>query len=243
MSEDLTTHKPAVHAGPAAPEWLEGSWVSCSYSSFTRQRLQTDDNGLLTVVSSQGWGAYAMAFFMMGIGAVLACMAANAGLSFWKSAPGGWMGAATSACVGAFVLVFCGMGLLFVLFALLLAWPPGRGAAFDTLARACRHVRTPFPAGALKEAKFSMTRESFAALRARRETELPFADVLGIQLLSKEEKMASSEATWSSKTHQLNLVLKDRSRLPVMCHGDRAAMEEDARTLAKWLRVQVWAGV
>ncbi len=89
-----------------------------------------------------------------------------------------------------------------------------QGAVFDVMAQRCSRLKI----GKLKG------------------QEVSFAKVEGLQVLQFEAK--SDDSTYTN--YQLNLVLKDCTRANLMTHGNQAAMEADADTLAQVLRVPVW---
>ncbi len=68
-----------------------------------------------------------------------------------------------------------------------------------------------------------------------------FAQIHALQVL--EERVSGSEDSPNYTSYELNLVLKDGSRLNVLDHGDRARLERDAELLAKMLGCPIWNGV
>lgn len=69
-------------------------------------------------------------------------------------------------------------------------------------------------------------------------TAFHFSQLAGVQVLSQRHAGDSDSSPYTS--YQLNLVLKDLTRLNIMNHGDSKAIEADADTLAPLLRVPVW---
>jgi hypothetical protein len=61
-------------------------------------------------------------------------------------------------------------------------------------------------------------------------------DIYAIQLLS--ESCSWSESSYCS--YEINLVLKDKSRVNVMDHGDLNVIRNDAKTIWNFLWVPVW---
>ncbi|MDY7011510.1 MAG: hypothetical protein SVV80_12285 [Planctomycetota bacterium] len=61
-------------------------------------------------------------------------------------------------------------------------------------------------------------------------------DMEGLQICSKTVS-GSEGGSWTA--YELNIVMNrpPRARVPVICHGDRAALFEDARKLAEFLNV------
>ena len=70
---------------------------------------------------------------------------------------------------------------------------------------------------------------------ARRQVAVPFARIRAVQLLSKE-----STGDEHFQSFELNLVLKNAERLHVVCHGNEAAMLQDAHRVASHIDVPVW---
>lgn len=200
-----------------------------------------DDAGVARVVSTQHWTGYAMAAFLAAMGLVPMFIGANVAMGFLKSLPAGWVGVVIGMFLGVFALAFVGGGLLFVLLGVFLAWPAGKGPAFDPLDRTCRHLRR-VPGGLRVSGRVfagSMAPMPFA----RRDGEIPFGDVQGLQLLAKRSGVPAGGQSIPMTLYQLNLVLKDRTRRNVMAHGDLPAMEADAQTLASRLGVPLWKSV
>ena len=59
-------------------------------------------------------------------------------------------------------------------------------------------------------------------------------DIRALQLI---DEVVEGESTFTSR--ELNLVLRDQSRRPVIDHGDLDAVVESAQTLAQWLGVPI----
>lgn len=58
------------------------------------------------------------------------------------------------------------------------------------------------------------------------------AEIRAVQLVTGQQ-MRTPYATWD--TWELNLILKNGQRLPVISHGNLKALRQDATTLANWL--------
>ncbi|MET1257567.1 hypothetical protein [Aliikangiella maris] len=68
-------------------------------------------------------------------------------------------------------------------------------------------------------------------------------DIYAIQLISERIRSTSSQGGSSTYTsYELNLVLRDGSRVNVMDHGKEVAIDDAAKALAKFLNVPVWKG-
>lgn len=75
-------------------------------------------------------------------------------------------------------------------------------------------------------------------------SDVPFSQVIGLQILSRFHESSQRDRDSPSYTsYQLNLVLKDFTRRSVMGHGNQAALEKDAESLAKMLQVPLWTRV
>jgi len=73
----------------------------------------------------------------------------------------------------------------------------------------------------------------------------PLAEIHAVQLLSEfiEGSRSSSHdagSTSSYHSYEINLVLKDGSRINVVDHGDLARIRQDAGQLARFLDVPIW---
>lgn len=72
------------------------------------------------------------------------------------------------------------------------------------------------------------------------------SDIAGIQILSRwiyrsstaRKPVATSHAGWCS--YQLNLVLKDGSRIRLLDHGNEKQLRHDASLIARTLRIEIW---
>ncbi len=65
-------------------------------------------------------------------------------------------------------------------------------------------------------------------------------DIHAIQLLSERVRSSSSSGSSAYRSYELNLVLKDGSRVNVMDHGKEQAIDEAAQVIAGALNVPVW---
>ncbi len=66
-------------------------------------------------------------------------------------------------------------------------------------------------------------------------------DVYAIQLINERIQSSSSNGRSSTYTsYELNLILKDGSRVNVMDHGDAEDIEFSAKSLAGFLDVPIW---
>ncbi len=64
-------------------------------------------------------------------------------------------------------------------------------------------------------------------------------DIHALQIL-RRWKQGSGKNSRSYYVYELNLILKDASRLNVLAHGNGYALVDDARELAKFLDIPVW---
>ena len=66
-------------------------------------------------------------------------------------------------------------------------------------------------------------------------------NIYALQLISRSTKTMSSSGYRTSKTHyEINLVLKDSSRVHVVQHGNKKRIRQDAATLAEFLGKPLW---
>jgi hypothetical protein len=85
---------------------------------------------------------------------------------------------------------------------------------------------------------------SVADIESRKDT-APLAQIHAVQLISEfiETARRSSRGSGSSSryySYEINLVLKDGSRINVVDHGDLARIQQDARQLGQFLDVPIW---
>ena len=64
------------------------------------------------------------------------------------------------------------------------------------------------------------------------------SEVYALQLISHA---SSGDSNYTA--YELNLVLRDKRRVHVLCHGDAKRLREDARTLAGRLGKPLWDGI
>ncbi|MBI57455.1 MAG: hypothetical protein CMN81_09730 [Spongiibacter sp.] len=72
------------------------------------------------------------------------------------------------------------------------------------------------------------------------------SDIAGVQILSRwisrsstaRKTVATSHTGWCS--YQLNLVLKDGSRIRLLDHGNEKQLRHDASLIARTLRIEIW---
>jgi hypothetical protein len=72
------------------------------------------------------------------------------------------------------------------------------------------------------------------------ELRVPFADIVALQLLKKRVKRKKNSDLGGWECLELNLVLRDRSRVNVIVDGGVRRIEKDAAKLADFLGVPVW---
>lgn len=68
-----------------------------------------------------------------------------------------------------------------------------------------------------------------------------FDKIYAIQLLS--EYMPGGHDTSSYLSYELNLILKDGTRVNVVDHGNRTSIVEDSKVLSRFLDVPLWNGI
>jgi hypothetical protein len=67
-------------------------------------------------------------------------------------------------------------------------------------------------------------------------TAIPLSDIHALQILA--ERVHENKKNYTS--YELNLVLKDSTRVNVIDHGNKKVLLADAQTLADYLQVEVW---
>lgn len=70
------------------------------------------------------------------------------------------------------------------------------------------------------------------------------SDIVALQIIAERVRSSSSSSSGSTsyRSYEINLILRDASRLNVIDHGNKIKLLEDTEKLASYLGVPVWDG-
>lgn len=92
-----------------------------------------------------------------------------------------------------------------------------------------------------KERCFIYSRIGLFSKNFSKKERVRLSDIYAIQLLS--EYVHTQKKRNRYKSYELNLVLKDKTRLNVVDYGNRKSIEEDSNVLSRFLDVPLWDGI